>query len=465
MAFKMKSFEQISYSMINWMNNTVNTLTDFSVGSKIRTILETVALEMEQLYLRSYTSVTEAQAEGVYEAFDFTRKSASRSTGIVTVSRDTGDLSADHTIGTGVYFQTEGTDTVRSVMFETYESKTILTATSATDTLVFPSTTGIVYTPVSARFIEVVLSIQSGSVTYTPDDDYILFKGPMDRDMIEWIDNIANPTALRPANGAQYIVTYRPLSVDIGVTCLDTGIVGNVAANKIVKISQGGDNISNVNNFYSFVNGADTESDADRKIRFANFIAGLSRGTIASIRYAIFNKMVNYTVYSATILENQPTPGFIKIYVSDSSGTASDAMVAEVRNVVEDYRGVGITAVVASPTIVTIDVYCKLRIRSGYNKVLIASQVNDAITTHLGGYKLLDDDGYSTVYLSTLDYVVKNVNSEAIIEADISFKRTSGVWLSEDPIAIKLIEDIAPELSSTQAEIFNHGIITVDYWV
>ena len=234
MTFKMKSFEQVSYSMINWMNNTVNTLTDFSVGSKIRTLLETVALEVEELYFRSYKSVAEAQVEGVYEAFDFTKKPASKATGVLTVWRDTPDPSNDYTLGIGMKLATGGTETERMIMFETTENKTLYTMTGITETLTFSTTLGAtsdVLIPMTQRFVSSLFSITG----YVLNTDYELYTDPVGiRDQIKWKAN-----QNRPLNGATFIIKYYPLSVDIAVTCLENGIVGNVSYGKVITLYLG----------------------------------------------------------------------------------------------------------------------------------------------------------------------------------------------------------------------------------
>lgn len=83
MKFK-RTTEILSRLIDNTITNTVH-INDFSVGSAIRALYEAVSIEMEQFYILTRENIAQGIEEGVYSAFDFERKPATRSFGVVTV--------------------------------------------------------------------------------------------------------------------------------------------------------------------------------------------------------------------------------------------------------------------------------------------------------------------------------------------------------------------------------------------
>jgi len=79
MEFKTKVWEQIVFKMILFYKTISQTLTDFSVGSTIRTIFESVSFEIEELYVAIKQAVETAIRESIYLTFGFERRPAIRS--------------------------------------------------------------------------------------------------------------------------------------------------------------------------------------------------------------------------------------------------------------------------------------------------------------------------------------------------------------------------------------------------
>jgi len=83
MAFQIKSFAAIAASMINYARATQDEITDFSVGSVARTIMEAPAIEIEELYQRMLAGILEAIPVSVYRAFGFDPLEAAPARGYV----------------------------------------------------------------------------------------------------------------------------------------------------------------------------------------------------------------------------------------------------------------------------------------------------------------------------------------------------------------------------------------------
>ena len=71
MAFQIKSFVSIVASMVNYARTTTQKWSDYNRGSKVRTILECSALEIEELYQQMVNGLVEAIPTSVYLTFSF----------------------------------------------------------------------------------------------------------------------------------------------------------------------------------------------------------------------------------------------------------------------------------------------------------------------------------------------------------------------------------------------------------
>ena len=84
-AFQIKDFRSIVVSMLSVARASQDKVTDFSVGSVARTLMEAPATEIEQLYLQMLLGLQEAIPVAIYRAFDFEIVDALPASGIVTL--------------------------------------------------------------------------------------------------------------------------------------------------------------------------------------------------------------------------------------------------------------------------------------------------------------------------------------------------------------------------------------------
>ena len=119
--FDLKHFESIATSMMNYLSSVQALVTDFNIGSVNRTLLESVAMELEELYYRLYKSTEKAIPEAIYTAFDFTKLSATAASGTVTFSRSVA-APQDYLIPLGTVVATAD-----GVEFKTTANVTLLT--------------------------------------------------------------------------------------------------------------------------------------------------------------------------------------------------------------------------------------------------------------------------------------------------------------------------------------------------
>ena len=105
MAFQIKDFTSITASSINWAKAAQKRVTDFSVGSVIRTLIEAVAVEIEELYQQYFIGLREAIPVSTFLSFGFDRLPAAVAIGVVSIAQE-GVRTSDLLIPAGTLFKT-----------------------------------------------------------------------------------------------------------------------------------------------------------------------------------------------------------------------------------------------------------------------------------------------------------------------------------------------------------------------
>jgi hypothetical protein len=85
-VLEVKKFRDILGDMASWLVLSGSKVTNFTVGSVVRSILEAVAMEIEDLYYFIRTKFEELQDNAIYNSFGFNRRPAVPATGYVTVT-------------------------------------------------------------------------------------------------------------------------------------------------------------------------------------------------------------------------------------------------------------------------------------------------------------------------------------------------------------------------------------------
>jgi hypothetical protein len=85
-AFQLKDHASITAAMLNQMRATQDVVTDFNVGSAVRTLLESAGIEIEEFYQRTLAGILDAIPTSIYKTFDFEVVSAAAARGTVHVT-------------------------------------------------------------------------------------------------------------------------------------------------------------------------------------------------------------------------------------------------------------------------------------------------------------------------------------------------------------------------------------------
>lgn len=82
---RLKSISEILTRLVDLTLINTHEINDFSVGSTILSIYESVSMELEQYYVLGRENILWGIEEGVYEAFDFPRRPARKAYGEITI--------------------------------------------------------------------------------------------------------------------------------------------------------------------------------------------------------------------------------------------------------------------------------------------------------------------------------------------------------------------------------------------
>lgn len=155
-------------------------------------------------------------------------------------------------------------------------------------------------------------------------------------------------TVFTATDGRQYTstepVTWAAGSslVRIPVQAASDGLAGNIATGMITASNLFGVGYTVSNS--AIENGRDVETDAEREVRFAEYVAALSRGTVQACLYAARRSKVldaddNIAEY-VTRIGIAESPGFVRIFIYSSLGAASSALVADGQRRIDGWRDV-----------------------------------------------------------------------------------------------------------------------------
>lgn len=137
MAFQIKDFRSIAASMVNYCRSVTTKVTDFNVGSVVRTMLEAAAAEIEELYLQIFVGLKEAIPVATYNTFGFDLLPAATASGLVRFS-SASPATAAIAIPLGTLVQVPG----RSITYATIADASIAVGQSYVDVLCAASEPG-----------------------------------------------------------------------------------------------------------------------------------------------------------------------------------------------------------------------------------------------------------------------------------------------------------------------------------
>jgi len=332
--FKSRTIEEILNDAINYVHFNTN-LTDFNVGSVIRTLLEAMALEDSDQYSQMEVILNSFFLDGSSGSvlddraaqYDVIRKNASPATGSIVFTDtevrrsflvqdvSTGDLEifvqdvAVFPTSNFIVRLGEGTSNVETVTVGS------VSAGSSSLTLSTPAVSDHTAAAVAADEIDNLSNL------------VCLVSGESDRIIPSGISLRSKPTgsigtveAVTTVSGT--LANGNFASGSISVTTTTLGTQSNLAEKALNEIAGGLPfNGATVLNLAVISGGRDIESDTELRQRIMGHISGLSKGTKRAIRSSLLevsNTATGQSVQRANIVEDFEK-GIVKAYITDGS--------------------------------------------------------------------------------------------------------------------------------------------------
>ncbi|NLY08531.1 MAG: hypothetical protein GXZ11_01310 [Tissierellia bacterium] len=216
----------------------------------------------------------------------------------------------------------------------------------------------------------------TGTVTIT-------YKNPLTLDTV-----IAKGTKFNTGHTRANVITFQSTEnikvlagtevIDIPVECMEPGEIGNVYAGEINKLEIGSPYVKHILNTQPFIDGRDRESEANRELRFREYVHTLQRATADSLAYGI--KLVP-GVAGVAIDDNYI--GWVYAYVYDKDGN----LPADLKTVVErqliDYRGAGIEVSVRPVVKKLIDLNIEIIYKDGIDEEMYNDLVRRLVEVYI----------------------------------------------------------------------------------
>ena len=205
-------------------------------------------------------------------------------------------------------------------------------------------------------------------------------------------------------------VVMTGLTINASVQAVVAGTNGNVQENTITQIETTlTDSSITVTNLADFVGGAEQEDDSSYRETIRQLIQSLTGATAASVKA---KALTVSGVEQATCVEelkyvkewdipSSSTNGsyfaipFTKLYIADSNGTASDALIASVLSAIDSTRSVGVRIEVIGAVAITINWSASLTLNpAGENYATLQSDttmVTDVMTKYIQDLDIGED--------------------------------------------------------------------------
>lgn len=343
MAFSPRTFEQILNDMIAYMQaNTA--ISDYNVGSVIRTILEAAALEDDEQYFQmvqlldmfSYTTASGEDLDRRLGDFGLTRNSAKAATTrlqffdnnlIRTKAAQNTPASSTSIVGfdtsrfptTGYPYTIrvgEGTPRLQNLLVLLNDPTTMtLTLSGSTtfaveigDRIAFV-TGGTLASPVPPS--ATARTINTGAQVQAPP-------------------TVAEAARLYTTSEPAFIIQGNYASNEVVAKCTTSGTAGNVSANRINQFSSSPPFIgAGVTNVTEASGGLDRETDSQFRTRALNRLQSLSRGTPLALKTSaigVQDPVTSSSVVSSNIVEDFTNHEVI-LYIDDGTGSAAKTKI------------------------------------------------------------------------------------------------------------------------------------------
>lgn len=235
-----------------------------------------------------------------------------------------------------------------------------------------------------------------------------------------------------------YILPAGELSVEATVEALVPGASSNVLSGQLVEFASSVAGIDKVTNEVPIIDGKDEESDADLRVRFIQFINGLSRATKAAIEGAIASVQQGI---EQSLVENQlpngtERAGVFTAVIDDGTGEPPADLITAITEKIDEYRGFTIQPSVVAAELVNILVALTIRIQDTLDVGPVLAAVKSAIVDFVNALTI----GQS-LYLSDIIKIATGVTGVVAVQPNSA--KIDGLEQDKEITAFQVLRTVA----------------------
>ncbi|MCE8426290.1 MAG: baseplate J/gp47 family protein [Candidatus Methanoperedens sp.] len=397
---------------VNYRLDAPMIITDINPGSVIRTIIESVALEIDYLYAQMnqiynagfIDTATGKSLDLVVSLLGITRKKAGFATGEVTFGRNGEPGEIEVSREAHVY---DGKD---RYMLKNPMAKIIkkVDGNAGKDQTIFVPGQDYIFSDNAVIWAESGRHPDIGSVFYIDYAANELISIPVDMRVSTY--------SRRPENLKIFRTTRKEIltknsegrwEVEVPVVAMSPGKQGNVFAGSLNVMPKPIMGIEYVINKKDIMNGTDDESDPELRERAKSALEKAGKATLISLKSAVQSVE---GVTGEVKVEDQPdgVPGIVQIVASGGDDR-------EIERVIEETRSAGIKVEFKRPIIVPLDIKLSIAVVEGIDRDEVRKEVDRMIRQYLGAMNIDDDVIHSQIIKSALGVQgVKDVHDVTI---------------------------------------------------
>jgi uncharacterized phage protein gp47/JayE len=418
---------------VNYRLDAQQGITDINPGSVVRTIVESVAREMDfinaqmdQVYNSAFIdTATGKSLDLVASLLGITRKMAGFATGEVTFGRDS-DPGDTEVLRETHIFRGNSRYPLKNPHVKSIKK---IEGTAQGAPVIFLSAKDYSVSEGAVIWLADGRQPDEGSVFYADYSAYQQIAIPADTRVSNYSRRPETLKVFRTTR--EVFFTKNPggrWEAVSPVTAMLPGKEGNVFAGMLTVMPKPAIGVEYVINLKDILNGTDPESDTELRERAKHALEMAGKGTLASIRSAVGGVE---GVSGEVKVVDQPDgiPGIVQVI-------ASGGDEEEIRRVIEETRSAGIKVEFKRPLVVPLDIRLTIVIIEEMNRDEIKKQADEAIRKYLATLNIDDDVILSQIIKAAL--IIPGIRD--VREVSINDRRENIVIKTDEKAELRILE-------------------------
>jgi uncharacterized phage protein gp47/JayE len=199
------------------------------------------------------------------------------------------------------------------------------------------------------------------------------------------LSDVTNTAWSAAQNG--YLIAAGTATVSVPVQAQAIGQAGNVQIGAIAQLVSAMPGVDTVGNAAPMVGGADAETDAALRARFAGFLDSRNRATPLAVANAILSvrQGLTYAISQNVDPAGMPRMGFFTITLNDGTGSPPSALLTAVAAAVDPVRPIGTSFAVVAPQLVPVTVTMQVSVVPTVAADVVDAAVEAALVAFIDG--------------------------------------------------------------------------------